>query len=94
MLGDVHKVGSHGGNLINITFIVSCIKKTWAYFMIHEFEAFSHSKHFQSLVEREYVCKFEILRVERGKQYRSNVFRNYYLHFVSEWHFTTNYTPQ
>ena len=69
---------SLGDNKYFISFIDDYTRKIWIYFIKNISTAFSIFKKYKAMVERESENKIKILRSDRGAEYISNKFKNYY----------------
>jgi transposase InsO family protein len=65
---------SHGGNRYFITFIDDFFRMCWVYFLRQKSEAFSISRNFQKMVERQSGKLLKKLRSDRGGEYNSKEF--------------------
>ena len=75
---DLSEVRSLGHNRYILTFIYNFTRKTWIYLLKEKYEAFNKFKEFKVLVERQSGCNIKILRYDRGEEFTSNEFYNYY----------------
>jgi hypothetical protein len=61
-----------------LTFIDDCSRKTWVYFLKHKSETFDKFKKFKALVEKQCGLSIKILRSDRGGEFKSNRFLEYW----------------
>ena len=61
-----------------LTFIDGYSGKIWVYFLKHKYDAFSCFQQFKALVENQSGHRIKILRTDRGDEYVSNAFLNFY----------------
>jgi transposase InsO family protein len=69
-------------------------RKTWTYVMSEKSSAFSIFKSFKALVENESGHKIICLRTDRGGEFTSEIFNNFYSENGIKRQLTTAYTPQ
>ena len=50
----------------------------YVYFLQEKYDAFFIFKEFKAMVEKKNGYKLKILRSDRGREYISNIFKNYY----------------
>ncbi|CAL2238396.1 unnamed protein product [Prunus armeniaca] len=81
---------SNAGKRYFITFINDYSRKTWVYFLQEKSEALNAFKHFKAAVEK----TIKVLRTNRGGEYNSKAFENFFtIHGVRR-QLTVAYTPQ
>jgi len=85
---------SLGGNRYFITFIDDFGGKLWVYILKEKYVVFTTFKNFEALVEAESGHKLITLQSDRGGEYTSNLFQEYYREQVIKRQFITPYTPQ
>ena len=85
---------SNGGKKYFITFIDDYSRKTWVYFLQEKSEAFNVFKIFKARVENETGRTVKNLRIDRGGEYCSKVFVDFYETSGIRKELTTAYTPQ
>lgn len=68
--------------------------KTWIYFLVEKGEAFEIFKCFKNLVEKEAHKHICCLRTDKGGEFTSNKFIQFFLENVIKWQLTTAFTPQ
>ena len=69
---------SIGGWNYFLTFIDDFTRKTWVYFLRHKYDALVYFQHSKALVEKKSGYNIKILRTDRGGEYVSNDFLNFY----------------
>jgi len=77
-----------------LSFIDDYSRKTWFYFLHAKSETFSAFKSFKAHVEKEANASIICLRTDRGGEFTSEEFANYYTHQGISRQKTTTYTPQ
>jgi hypothetical protein len=85
---------SNGGNRYFMTLTDDYSRKTWTYVMSEKSSAFSIFKSFKALVENESGHKIICLRKDRGGEFTSKNFKNFYSENGIKRQLTTAYTPQ
>ena len=84
---------SIGGSCYFLTFIDDYNRKNWVYFLKQKSETFVKFKEFKALVEKQSDRKIKVLRSNRGGEYDSKAFHDYYKQHGIKRQFTTRYTP-
>lgn len=89
-------VPSTRGFLYYVIFVDDFSRKTWIYFLkCKEFEEIlKRFKEFKSLTENYFGRKIKILRTNNGKQYTSNLFKEFSINAGIKREFTVPYNPQ
>ena len=76
------------------TFIDDCTRKTWVYFIKQKSEVFEQFYNYKALIEKQSGHYIKVLRTNRGGEYISKDFINFYREHGIHKKFTTRYTPQ
>jgi transposase InsO family protein len=85
---------SNGKKGYLITFIDDFSKKTWVYFLMEKSEALSTFKSYKARVEKETGFYIRSLRTDRGGEFTSQDFTDFYNEHGIHRQLTTAYTPQ
>jgi transposase InsO family protein len=85
---------SFSENRYFITFIDDYTRSTWVYFLKEKSKAFEVFKKFKVLVEKLTVLYIKALRSDRGGEYMSTAFMNYYEKHGIKRFLTAPYSPQ
>ena len=72
------QTSSIGGCNYFLTFINDYSRITWAYFLKHKSDAFSYFQQFKALMENQSGQRIKILKTDRGGEYVSNEFINFF----------------
>jgi transposase InsO family protein len=76
-----------------LTFIDDFSRKTWVYFLVEKSEAFVVFKHYKAKVEKETGACIRALRTDRGGEFTSQDFTNFYGVNGIRRQLTAAYTP-
>jgi transposase InsO family protein len=71
------KTPSLGRSIYFLTFIDDYSRKTWVYLLKQKSETFDKFNEFKALVDKHSGISIEILRSDRGGEYKSNEFLEY-----------------
>jgi len=85
---------SFNGKRYFITFIDDFSKKTWVYFLKEKSKAFEVFKKFKVMVKKATDRHIKVVRSDRGGQYTSTTFMEYYEEKGIRRFLTAPYTPQ
>lgn len=85
---------SNGGKHYFITFIDDSSRKTWTYFLQEKSEAFSVFRFFKSFVEKQAGYPIKVFCTDRGGEFNSHEFANFYETQGIQRQLTAAYTPQ
>ena len=77
-----------------MSFIDDYSRKNWVYFLSEKSEALISFKDFKCLVEKEVGSNICCLRIDRGGEFNSYEFNNFYKTHGIRKQLTTGYTPQ
>ncbi|TXG72550.1 hypothetical protein EZV62_001129 [Acer yangbiense] len=77
-----------------ICFIDDFSRKTWVYFLVEKSEALVTFKHFKKYVEKEMDACIKCLRTDRGGEFTSQDFNEFYKENGIKRQLTAAYTPQ
>ncbi|GAA0143129.1 hypothetical protein LIER_03884 [Lithospermum erythrorhizon] len=69
---------SSSGKRYFLSFINDYSRKCWIYLLVNKFDAFDHFKYFKSMVETEIDVKIKCLRTDRGGEFNSADFDEFY----------------
>ena len=76
-----------------LTFINDFIRKTWISFLKHKYDAFGCFQQFKAVLEKKIGYYIKSLRIDKGSEYISKYFFNFYKPHGIHKKFTTCYTP-
>ncbi|CAN6560926.1 unnamed protein product [Malus baccata var. baccata] len=82
------------GNKYFITFTDDCTRMGWVYFLRNKYEAFGIFKRFKATIELQSGFKMKKLRSDKGGEYTSLEFSQYYEDLGLERQLTVAYSPQ
>lgn len=85
---------SNSNKRYTLCFIYDYNRRSWIYFLIEKSEALSHFKCFKKMVENEKCFPIKCLRTDRGGEFTSLEFNNFYEQNDIKWQLTTAYTTQ
>jgi len=85
---------SIGGCNYSLTFIGDFTRKKWVYFLKHKSDAFGCFQQFKALLENQSGYSINILSTNKGSEYVSNEFLNFYKTHGIHKQFITRYTPR
>ena len=77
-----------------LLFIDDYIKKAWVYFLVEKSEALNSFKCFKTMVEKEAELFLKCLRTDRGGEFNSNEFNDFYKQDGIKRQLTIAFTPQ
>ena len=85
---------SLGSQRYFLIFIDDFSRMTWVYILKEKSEAFATFKKFKALVAKQKGCNIKTIRSDRGGEYTSREFKEYYKNEGIQRQLTTGYTPQ
>ena len=88
------KTSSLNGEKYFMLFVHDYSRMVWVNFLKHKSEAFERFKIFRKMVEREIDLKLKCLRSDRGGEFISQEFIEYYEKCGIKRHYSTTCTPQ
>lgn len=88
------KLASNSDKRYIISFIDDFSRKTWVYFLHEKSEDFAAFKNFKACVEKEIGAHISCLRTDRGGEFNSNEFVEFYKAQGISMQLTAAYTPQ
>jgi transposase InsO family protein len=77
-----------------VSFIDDLSSYTWIYFLIKKSDVFDKFKEFKALVENQIENKIKVLRIDNGREFCGNEFKEFCKKCGIERHENTPYTPQ
>ena len=88
------KTTSLNGEKYFMLFIDDYSRMVWVTFLKHKSKAFDHFKILKKMVERETDLKLKCLRLDRGGEFISQEFIEYYEKWGIKRQYSTSRTPQ